>query len=149
MRLLVVEDDEPLRRFLRIVLARHHEVVCVGDGREALRQLALNAPDVLLSDLDLPDLSGEELARSAAGSKPPPAILLCSGDHARLDRARPLADATLSKPFSIAELARVLESLAVEGTRETAPPPKQGESRAMAPPVARARPRAVPRPSRA
>jgi DNA-binding response OmpR family regulator len=149
MRLLVVEDDEPLRRFLRIVLARHHDVVCVGDGREALRQLALNAPDVLLSDLNLPDLSGEDIARSAAGSKPPPAILLCSGDHARLDRARPLAAAILPKPFSMAELARVLESLAPEGTRQAEPPPKQDESRAMASPAARARPRAVPRPSRA
>jgi DNA-binding response OmpR family regulator len=128
MRLLVVEDDEHLRRFLRIVLARQHDIVCVGNGREALQQLAHNAPDVLLSDLDLPDLSGEELAHSAARSEPRPAILLCSGDHARLDRARPLAAATLPKPFSMAELARVLERLAGEGTRQTAPTPKKHES---------------------
>lgn len=112
MRLLVVEDDEDLRHFLGIVLAAQHDVVCLGNGREALRQLASNAPDVLLSDLDLPELSGEELAHSAAGSQPPPAILLWSGDHARLDRARALAAATLPKPFSIAELAGLLERLA-------------------------------------
>ena len=128
MRLLVVEDDEDLRHFLGIVLAAQHDVVCLGNGREALRQLASNAPDVLLSDLDLPELSGEELAHSAAGSQPPPAILLWSGDHARLDRARSLAAATLPKPFSIAELSGLLERLAREGARHTAPPPKQDES---------------------
>lgn len=127
MRLLVVEDDEPLRRFLRIVLAVQHDIVCVGSGREALRQLAHNAPDVLLSDLDLPDLSGEELAHSAASSKAPPAILLWSGDHARLNRARALAAATLPKPFSIAELARLLECLAPQCTKEPAAPPEKDE----------------------
>ena len=60
-------------------------------------------------------------------SQPPPAIVLWSGDHARLERARPLAAATLPKPFSIVELAELLERLAREGTRQTAPAPKQDE----------------------
>jgi two-component system KDP operon response regulator KdpE len=128
MRLLLVEDDEYLRRFLGKVLAAQHDVECVGNGRAALRQLASNAPDVLLSDLELPDLCGEEIAQSAAAcSQPPPAIVLWSGDHARLERARPLAAATLPKPFSIVELAELLERLAREGTRQTAPAPKQDE----------------------
>lgn len=128
MRLLVVEDDDHLRHFLGIVLAAQHDVVCLDNGRDALQQLESNAPDMLLSDLDLPELSGEELAQSAAGSTTPPTILLWSGDHERLDRARPLAAATLTKPFSIIELAGLIERITREAARRTARQPKQVES---------------------
>jgi DNA-binding response OmpR family regulator len=112
MRILLVEDDPDLLRFLQLVLGKSHKVRAFASGREALAGLAQNPPELLMSDLHLPDLSGEELARAVVQLEVPPVVLLFSGDHARLERARPLAAATLPKPFSIAELERLLEQLA-------------------------------------
>jgi DNA-binding response OmpR family regulator len=112
MRILLVEDDPDLVRFLQLVLQKRHKVRAFASGREGLAGLAQNPPELLMSDLHLPDLSGEEIARAAARLETPPVVLLFSGDHARLERARPLAAATLRKPFSIGELERLLDELA-------------------------------------
>jgi DNA-binding response OmpR family regulator len=112
MRILLVEDDPDLLRFLQLVLGRRHKVRAFTSGKEALAGLAQHPPDLLMSDLHLPDLSGEDLALAVARLDEPPVVLLFSADHPRLERARPLAAATLPKPFSIVELERLLEGLA-------------------------------------
>jgi DNA-binding response OmpR family regulator len=114
---MLIEDDAALRRFLEVVLGRSHEVLSHATGEPALAALAHRAPDILVSDLMLPDLPGEEIARSAMRLERAPAVVLISGDHARLERARPLADATLSKPFTIGQLEQVVDSLEVARQR--------------------------------
>ena len=104
MRLMLVEDDAALRRFLEAFLGASHQVSSHAAATTALTALARTAPDLLLSDLMLPDLPGEEIARTARRLERSPAILLMSGDRARLERARTLADATLAKPFATADL---------------------------------------------
>jgi DNA-binding response OmpR family regulator len=113
MRLMLVEDDVALRRFLEAVLGASHEVSSHASGTPALAALAPTAPDLLISDLMLPDVPGEEIARTARRLERAPAILLMSGDRGRLERARSLADATLAKPFSVEQLERVVETLAM------------------------------------
>ena len=66
-RVLVVDDDETIRRTLRINLrARGYEVEVVGDGRSALDAHAAQPPDVAILDLGLPDLDGIEVLRQAS-----------------------------------------------------------------------------------
>ena len=66
----------------------------------------------------LPDVPGEEVARTALRLPQSPAILLMSGDRVRLERARSLADATLAKPFGVEQLERVVQALALGRRRD-------------------------------
>jgi CheY-like chemotaxis protein len=87
-----------------------HEVLVFEDGSAAVEALAIYSPCLVLSDLEMPGLCGEELAEAAAQLPSPPRIVLMSGDHDRLQRARGLAQATLEKPFSFKALLTILES---------------------------------------
>jgi len=110
MTVTVVDDDEDLLEFLRALLAARHEVRVFATGRSAVEALRDGLSDVVLSDLGLLDLPGEEVARMAARLDPRPWVVLMSGDPRRLQRARPLADATLLKPFSIKDLVSACET---------------------------------------
>lgn len=108
MNVFVVEDDHDLASFLKSFLAAD-SVQVFPSGISALQALATGTPDVLLCDLALPDMSGEDVAAAVARMKTPPRIVLMSGEHERLERARPLARRVIRKPFSIQELTHVLQ----------------------------------------
>ena len=111
MTIFVVDDDATLRGFVKRWLAAHSlEVRTFEDGAEAVEAMAHVTPCVVLSDLDMPGLSGEDVARAAARLPHPPRIVLMSGDSSRLERARGLAAATLQKPFSVTDLMSILEA---------------------------------------
>ncbi|MFI5067656.1 MAG: response regulator, partial [Streptosporangiales bacterium] len=60
-RILVVDDEEPILRALRINLtARQYEVSTAADGASGLAAMARDRPDVLILDLGLPDMDGTE-----------------------------------------------------------------------------------------
>jgi DNA-binding response OmpR family regulator len=101
VNVLVVEDDEDVRRLLEAALGERFQVASVASGREAAHALVLQRPDIVLADLELPGLCGEALALRARALADPPAVYLMSGDHERLRAARRLADETFSKPFSL------------------------------------------------
>ena len=114
-RLLVVDDDPALVRALRIALsARGHEVVVARTGADAVRQVALAQPDVVVLDLGLPDADGVDVCRHVRGfSEVPVVVLSAAGDEQRkvaaLDSG---ADDYVTKPFGMAELeARVRVAL--------------------------------------
>jgi two-component system, NtrC family, nitrogen regulation response regulator GlnG len=107
-RIYVVEDDHDLRNFLIRVLEVGARVQSFGRGDDALVALLHAPPDVLLTDLDLPGLSGETLAAEAGRIDPPPLVILMSADRPRLFRAGALAHATLPKPFTLADLELAL-----------------------------------------
>jgi CheY-like chemotaxis protein len=111
MRIFIVDDDASLRRFVKRWLTSldRYELWVFDNGAAAIEALATRSPCVVLSDLDMPGASGEEVARAAARLPRPPRIVLMSGDHHRLVRARGLAEATLEKPFSFKELLSVIE----------------------------------------
>jgi CheY-like chemotaxis protein len=111
MRIFIVDDDASLLGFVKRWLASldRYEVWTFEDGASAVEALTDEAPCLLVSDLDMPGLSGEDLARAAARLPRPPRIVLMSGNRERLERARGLAEATLEKPFSLKTMMSVIE----------------------------------------
>ena len=106
-RLLVVEDDQALRRALAITLrARHYEVDTVGDGAAALRAAAATAYDLVVMDLGLPDLDGVEVIQGIRGWSAVPVIVLSAREAQwqKVDALDAGADDYVTKPFSIPEL---------------------------------------------
>jgi CheY-like chemotaxis protein len=99
MRVLLVEDDPALRRLLEKGLRPEFELRICADGVEARGRLASEHFDVLLTDLELGVVSGEELADEARALPRPVGIVIMSGDLERLERSRARADAAVAKPF--------------------------------------------------
>jgi len=94
IRVLVVDDYEPWRRFVRLTLLLHQELQIVGeimDGPEALRQAEELQPDVILLDIGLPTLNGIEVARRIRVVSPKSRILFVSEN-----RSRDIAEEALS-----------------------------------------------------
>lgn len=112
MRILVVEDDPSVRETLGMVLeAYDHQPDLVDDGERALEYLAKTWPDVMLLDLSLPGMSGEEVyaaIREKFGRVPPTVVV--SAVQEGQDRARHLPGAMfLAKPYTLEELASILQ----------------------------------------
>jgi len=117
-RVLWVEDNADMRQYVAGLLGEHYEVVTAADGREAL-QLALDTPpDLVLSDVMMPQLDGFGLLaalRADERTRRLPIILLSAraGEESALEGLGAGADDYLVKPFSSRELlARVRASLA-------------------------------------
>ena len=106
----VVEDDEGVRDMLERVLGTFYDLRSFASGREALNALQAFTPDVLLTDLSMPDITGEDLAWAAGQiAVPPPRVVVMSGDRRRLLLATQWAHAILPKPFAIPALLGALE----------------------------------------
>jgi two-component system response regulator BaeR len=108
MNVFVVDSDADLRALLEEMIGANHSVRVFACGRAALAELVISPPDLLLTDLSLCGVSGEDLARAAARLPNPPRIVLMSADHKRLQRSEGLAQARLEKPFVVRELADAL-----------------------------------------
>jgi two-component system, OmpR family, KDP operon response regulator KdpE len=106
-RVLVVDDDVSLLKAMRIGLtARGDEVVTAHTGAEALTQVALTTPDLVILDLGLPDTDGIEVCRRIREfSEAPIVVLSAYGDERRKVEALDSgADDFVTKPFGMAEL---------------------------------------------
>ena len=106
----VVEDDPGVRALLEEVLGTLYTLRSFGSGREALNALQSLPPDVLVTDLAMPDVSGEDLAWVAGKMMPRPRVVAMSGDPRRLLLATRFAEATVPKPFAIPALIGAIES---------------------------------------
>ncbi len=105
----VVEDDPSVRTLLESVLGTFYNMRSFESGREALNALQALPPDILLTDLAMPDISGEDLAWVAGQLVPRPRVVAMSGDKRRLLMATQFAHATVPKPFAIPALIGALE----------------------------------------
>ena len=110
-KILVVEDDEDINRILRRYLEREtYEVVAAFSGTEAKLQLAINTFDLIVLDLMIPGITGEELILEIRKSTLTP-IIVISAKGALEDKVSALkngADDYITKPFEREEvLARV------------------------------------------
>jgi two-component system, OmpR family, KDP operon response regulator KdpE len=114
-RVLVIDDEEPILRALRINLtARHYEVATAADGASGLAAMASDRPDVLILDLGLPDMDGTEVIRGVRGWTATPIIVLSAWGQesqkvAALDAG---ADDYVTKPFGMDELLARLRAAA-------------------------------------
>jgi two-component system KDP operon response regulator KdpE len=107
LRVLVVDDELAIQRFLRVALNGQGFVVSVvGTGEQALQALTLERPDLVILDLGLPDMDGVEVTRRLREWSQVPVIILSVRDQ-ELDKIAALdagADDYLTKPFGVGEL---------------------------------------------
>ena len=112
--ILYVEDDELVREsFVDVLETAERRIVAVADvaaAREALRE---NNVNLLITDLNLGDGSGHELAREALEQNPRLPVIICSGHDSR-DLVRSLGPTAhaLRKPIEVGELRALIERLA-------------------------------------
>lgn len=116
VRILVVEDEPPIRRFLQTSLApQGYHVLEAEDGKTALDTIRRNAVDVVVLDLGLPDFHGFEVIQKLRdnGSAVPIIVLSSRTDEAGKVKALDLgADDYVTKPFGVEELlARIRTAL--------------------------------------
>ena len=115
LRVLVVDDEPPIRKLLRLGLGAHgYHIIEAPNGRTALALLA-EAPDLIILDLGLPDTQGHELLRTirARNDSVPIVVLSSRGDEAGKVQALDFgADDYVTKPFGMDELlARIRAAL--------------------------------------
>jgi len=107
LRVLVVDDERAIRRFLRTSLTAYHYVIYeASSGQEALTAVIAHRPDLLILDLGLPDMDGIEVIRQLREWTPLPIIVLSVRER-ESDKINALdagADDYLTKPFGIGEL---------------------------------------------
>ena len=115
LRILVVDDDDAVRHLLYRFLEREgHYVTNVGNGRRALALLEQEAFDLLITDLGVPDVPGERIARRASETGLP--VILCTGwgEAMTAEQLEEMGVATLlAKPFSRADLMAALEQIGI------------------------------------
>ena len=115
---LVVEDERKLRDFIRTYLERAgFTVLSTGSGAEAITMAADAAPDLVVLDLGLPDVSGETVARELRAMSAVPIVML-TARAAEEDRIRGLelgADDYVTKPFSPRELVLRVQAILRRG----------------------------------
>ena len=115
MRVLVVEDFEPMARAIMTGLRREGMAVdAVHDGDDALSHLALARYDVVVLDRDLPGVHGDEVCRGWPPARSPSRILMLTAAGSLSDRVDGLglgADDYLAKPFDFPELTARVRAL--------------------------------------
>src|SRR5438093_2566863 len=105
--ILVIEDDPPLQKFLRVTLStQDYNVIEATTGEQGLRHAATAQPDLIILDLGLPDIDGVEVARRLREWSAVP-IIVVSARGKEQDKVVALdagADDYLTKPFGVPEL---------------------------------------------
>jgi DNA-binding response OmpR family regulator len=119
-KILVIEDEKEMSRGLKDILEYEgYEVGTAETGREGLHAISRKAPDCLILDLMLPDMSGYEVCEQVRRKKLNTPILMLTAKAQEYDKIRGFkagADDYLTKPFSIGELlARVMALLRRHG----------------------------------
>ena len=113
-KILIVDDDGDLRTLLGLCfLRRGHSIVVAGDGAVGLQCVATHAPDLLVTDLNMPVLDGLELLRQlrADGHADLPVIVLTARADQRAAAITVGADAFLVKPVPLRQLGETAERL--------------------------------------
>src|SRR5512133_1365223 len=118
MKILIIDDEEMIREGLMITLEMEgFEVKICNDGKEAMKIIPEFKPEIIITDIIMPDVDGIEVIISLRKLDKPPKIIAISGggrisagDH--LKSARQLGAAcTLTKPFSSKELLNCIKNL--------------------------------------
>ncbi|MBI5296458.1 MAG: response regulator [Chloroflexi bacterium] len=122
LKILVVDDERPIRRFLNASLGNRYTILEAENGGEAIQIAALNRPDLIILDLGLPDMDGTEVTRRLREWTDVPVIVISVRDSEQ-DKVAALdagADDYLTKPFGTSELlARIRVALRRSNKPET------------------------------
>ena len=123
-RILVVDDEPQIQRFLNVALtAAGYEVVSAETGAQALRMAVTGAPDLIVLDLGLPDRDGKEVLRDIRAFSQTPVIILSARDREseKIEALDLGADDYVEKPFGIGELTARLRTALRRAATEAHP----------------------------
>ncbi len=125
-RILIVDDEPQIRRFLRIALEAHgFSVVEAVRGEDGIAKSATETPDLVILDLGLPDIDGKEVVRRIREWSQVPILILSvrQAESEKVDALDAGANDYVAKPFGIAELlARVRVLLRIRANPDNAAP---------------------------
>ncbi|MDQ3789433.1 MAG: response regulator transcription factor [Actinomycetota bacterium] len=131
MRILIVEDEEPLADAIARGLRREGMAVDVAlDGDEGHEKSSVTRYDVVVLDRDLPGMSGDELCREIVASGALTRVIMLTASGSVADRVEGLsigADDYLAKPFAFDELVARVRALARRSTPVTPPVLRAGD----------------------
>lgn len=123
-RILVVDDERPIRRFLNASLSGSYTIIEASNGEEAIHAASTERPDLVILDLGLPDIDGVEVTRRLREWTQVP-IIIVSVREQEADKIAALdagADDYLTKPFGAGELlARIRVALRRSAQMESEP----------------------------
>ena len=114
-RILIADDEEAARRGLGQILTEDgYEVFLASDGEEALRQVAQESPDILLTDLRMPGMDGHELLNRVRQGYPDMTVVIMTAHGTIRSAVQALqegAEDYLTKPIDVEELEHLLDRL--------------------------------------
>ncbi len=115
-RILIVEDTEGVRQTLEIMLENSGHTLNVAEsGSDALAQLKQHSYDVVVTDIIMPEIDGNDVIMEIKRMSRPPKVIAISGGGMKVDKdealtlARSQADMVLKKPFTHRELQDSVE----------------------------------------
>jgi len=125
VKVLIVDDEASIRRFLRVTLTSQAYIVFeAASGKDALMRATEDKPDIVILDLGLPDIDGIEVTRLLREWTQMPIIILSvrGSENDKIAALDAGADDYLTKPFGIAELmARIKTAFRHRGDPTVAP----------------------------
>ena len=125
-KVLVIDDEEQIRRALKSILsARHYEVLLASNGTEGVDLAIDHNPDLIILDMSMPDMSGMEICEELRTWYTGPILILSvrAGEADKIGALDLGADDYLTKPFSAGELLARVRALIRRTTGQTVPQP--------------------------
>lgn len=115
LEIAVIDDDEMIRVLIADILGRiDGTILCFNNASHALEYINADVPDILISDIDMPEKSGLQLLYKVKKEFPNKIFISMSGNHYHEKSARDLgSDAFLKKPFSPSDLLRMVQSFVI------------------------------------
>ena len=121
-RILLADDDPGIREMLgRVLESEQYEVVLAGTGREAVAKFAAHLPDLILLDLNIPDLDGWEAIDRITRTHPFASVIVITARPKQYEQAAGMfIDALMEKPLDLALLLAAIAELLAESETERA-----------------------------
>ena len=111
-RILLADDQQEVREMTRMMLDMDEYIVTeAANGREALDLFAPDRFDLVITDYVMPEMKGDELARSIKRLAPSEPILMITGSAQELGARQMFVDAVLNKPFAFEDLRQAIAQL--------------------------------------
>ena len=123
MKILLADDDSKIHMILRMWLTRDgHELSHANNGREAIQSLDEDSFDLLISDVNMPLMTGVDLVKTTLERPDCPALIVlltsrCDAQELNKDINSPRVR-VMNKPFSPAELTKVISELSAQQVHE-------------------------------
>jgi DNA-binding response OmpR family regulator len=114
-RIIVVDDEPSIRRTLRAVLeVKGYDITEADCGREALRLIHSGQYDLVLLDINMPDITGIEVCREVRTTSQIPIVMMSAGEENKARSLEAGANDYLRKPFGMAQVFSLVKLYAGE-----------------------------------